>query len=166
MTGSTAITREALGLTLSRTFDAPRERVFRALSLESELMRWWGPPSYPVVACTVDFRPGGIWHYCLRGPAGDEVWARAVYRDIREPALVSYDETSSDAAGTVTTDRPGAFVTIRLSPAPDGGTRFEARLQYTDASDRDRAVRYGVERGFSAALGLLENHLRMTTTAS
>ncbi len=160
MTGATAITREALGLRVSRTFAAPPERVFDALSRAYELARWWGPPSHPVVACTVDFRPGGIWHYCLRGRAGDEVWARAVYREIREPELVSYDETSSDATGAVTADRPGARVAIHLTRTAHGGTNFEAHLSYADAADRDLALRYGVERGFSAALDLLDQHLR------
>lgn len=159
MTTVTAITREALGLRLRRAFDAPRERVFGALSTASELMQWWGPPSHPVVACTVDFRPGGVWHYCLRGVAGDEVWARAVYRDIRSPELVSYDETSSDAAGTATTERPGAFVVIRLTAAAEGGTLFEAHLTYADVDTRDLALRHGVERGFAAALELLDAHL-------
>ena len=159
--GRASVTRQACGLTIERTFAASRERVFAALSRAEELLRWWGPPGCPVVWCAVDFRPGGVWHYCLRNESGVEVWARSVYREIVAPRLVSYDERSSNAAGEVTNERPGAFATIALTTIPVG-TRFRATLRYVDAGQRDLAIGYGVEGGFSSALDLLDQHLRDT----
>ena len=155
------MTRQASGLTLERTFSAALERVFAALSSAEELMRWWGPPGCPVVWCAVDFRPGGVWHYCLRNASGVEVWARSVYREIVPPRLVAYDERSSNAAGDVTDERPGAFATIELTPLATG-THLRATLRYVDVDQRDLAIGYGVEGGFSQALDLLDQHLRDT----
>lgn len=162
MSGRTWVTRQSHGVTLERSFSASRDRVFAALSKADELIRWWGPPGCPVVWCAVDFRPGGVWHYCLRNASGVEVWARSVYREIVAPRLISYDERSSNPAGDVTNERPGAFATIALTPIPTG-TRFRATLRYVDVDQRDLAIGHGVEGGFSQALDLLDHHLRDTS---
>jgi hypothetical protein len=84
MIGVVTVSRRPGGLDISRRFSASREAVFAALSNVDQLMAWWGPPDYPVVKCTVDFRPGGVWHYLLRGvTTGREIWARSVYREIQ-----------------------------------------------------------------------------------
>ncbi|GAA1448227.1 SRPBCC domain-containing protein [Leifsonia poae] len=152
------VTRHSDGLTITRRFAAPRELVFRALSEPEHLKQWWGPPDYPVDQCSVDFRPGGVWHYSLRGRHGGEVWARSVYREIVPPERVTYVERSSDPSGAVTDDRPGAFVTITLKNDGDG-TVFTARIRYQTPLDRDRAIQGGVEHGFSRALDQLDDLL-------
>lgn len=159
MTATTTVTRDGRTLTLERDFAASQDRLWRALTEPDELMRWWGPPGYPVVHCTADVRPGGVWHYCLRGVrSGREVWARAVYQEVDAPERLTYLERSSTPAGDVTDERPGAFGTITLTPA-GSGARFRAVLRWVDDLDRDRAFSAGVADGFSAALDLLQAHL-------
>jgi uncharacterized protein YndB with AHSA1/START domain len=175
---ATTISREARRITLSRNFSAPRELVFLALSDAELLMQWWGPPSCPVVQCTVDFRPGGVWHYRLRLPDGDDAWARSVYREIVSPERITYLEHSSDASGGITDERPAAYCVITLEPAGTGtagtgtfgagtgtagtgtaGTLLTVTLEYETPLDRDRAIGNGVERGFPAALDQLDGLL-------
>lgn len=158
MTSPTTVIRKPGELTFRRRFPTPREMVFRALSDADLLRQWWGPPNFPVDECTVDFRPGGVWHYCMRGMDGSETWARSVYREIVPPERVSYLERSSDAHAAVTDERPGAFVTITLNP-DEGGTTLTARVRHLTPLDGARAIGYGVERGLSSALDLLENLL-------
>jgi len=153
------ITRKPDGLLVSRHFRAARERVFAALSDADQLRQWWGPPSHPVVDCSVDFRPGGVWHYRLRGVTdGIEIWARSVYQEIVPPERISYLERSSDADGRVTDERPAAFVTVTLDP-DDAGTTLAIDLRYQSPLDRDRAIRHGVEGGLTRALDALDDLL-------
>jgi uncharacterized protein YndB with AHSA1/START domain len=153
------------GLDVVRELPAPVPRVFRALAEPDELMLWWGPPDCPMVWCSVDFRPGGVWHYRLRSRGtGEEVWARAVYGEIEPPTRLTYLETSSDASGSVTHDRPHADVAVDLAPASDAITRLTLRIRHRSAIDRDRAIRLGIETGLSRALDTLEDVLRRTTT--
>lgn len=154
MTGTSSVTRHRQGLEISRRFAASQERVFRALSEADQLMQWWGPASCPVVECSVDFRPGGAWHYRLSLPDGGEAWTRAVYREIAAPERITYREHSSDAAGAETQDRPAALGTIILQADGDA-THFTVTLRYESPLDLDRALRSGVERGFPAALDQL-----------
>jgi uncharacterized protein YndB with AHSA1/START domain len=161
----TTVVRKPGLLTFTRDFSARRELVFLALSDADHLRRWWGPPDYPVVECSVDFRPGGVWHYCLRGRDGTEVWARSVYREIVPPERVSYFERPSDARGNITDIRPGSFVTITLE-SHAAGTRLTAVMRYQSPLDGARAIHRGVEHGFSAALDLLDDVLDELDDAS
>jgi uncharacterized protein YndB with AHSA1/START domain len=53
-------------LVLESIFDAPRELVFKMFKDPEHLKCWWGPKGLELPACNVDFRPGGVWHYCMK----------------------------------------------------------------------------------------------------
>ena len=40
-------------------------------------------------AARMDFRPGGVFYYCLRSPAGQEMWDKLVYREIVPPKRIA-----------------------------------------------------------------------------
>src|SRR5262249_1091602 len=50
---------------ISRTFDAPREQIWKAWTERARLMEWFGPAGFKMPAAKLDFRPGGTFHYCL-----------------------------------------------------------------------------------------------------
>jgi len=88
---------------ISRVFDAPRERVWKAWTEVEQMKQWWGPKGYTVTHCTVDLRPGGKGHYCLRGPDGSELWGRFVYREIVRPERLVWINSFSDKDGGLST---------------------------------------------------------------
>ena len=45
--------------TISRTFDAPRDRVWAAFTEAEHLSKWWGPKGFTMKTANVDLRPGG-----------------------------------------------------------------------------------------------------------
>ncbi|HEU0018435.1 MAG TPA: SRPBCC domain-containing protein, partial [Methyloceanibacter sp.] len=53
---------------ISRVFEAPRDLVWKAYSELDALKQWWGPKGFTWVTGTLDFRPGGIFHYGMRSP--------------------------------------------------------------------------------------------------
>ena len=57
---------EGRELILERIFDAPRPLVFEAFTEAEHLMRWFGTDGWPLTVCNIDFRPGGVWHYCMK----------------------------------------------------------------------------------------------------
>src|SRR5262249_6024906 len=68
-TDAAALTRELL---LGRTFDAPRELVFKAWTDPKHLAQWWGPLGFTNPVCEADARPGGKWRIVMRGPDGGD----------------------------------------------------------------------------------------------
>lgn len=92
---------------ISREFDAPRDLVWRAWSERDRLAQWFGPKGFVVEKSTLDFRPGGTFHFLLRSPEGQEMWAKFVYRQIIPPQRIAWVHSFSDANGGVTR-HPGA----------------------------------------------------------
>src|SRR6267378_6803309 len=46
-----------------RTFEAPRDLVFRAYTDAKLLSQWMGPRKYKMTIEQMDVRPGGRWHF-------------------------------------------------------------------------------------------------------
>ena len=68
---------------LSRVFAAPRAKVWRAYTELDELSKWWGPKGFTWLRGTLELKPGGMFHYGMRAPTGQEMWGKFVYREIR-----------------------------------------------------------------------------------
>lgn len=67
---------------ITRVFDAPLPRAWRAWSEADELKAWWGPNGCTIEVASLEFRPGGFFHYSMRFPNGTEWWGRFLYREI------------------------------------------------------------------------------------
>jgi uncharacterized protein YndB with AHSA1/START domain len=89
---------------ISRTLNAPRDKVWRAWTEREELMKWFGPKGVTIPVANLDLRPGGIFHYCMRTPDGHEMWGKWTFREIDAPKKLVLISTFSDAQGGITRD--------------------------------------------------------------
>ena len=88
---------EAKPFVISRTFDAPRDKVWKAWTERERLKQWFGPKGFTMPTCTLDLKPGGIFHYCLTTPQGQEIWGKWVFReDRRAGADRRHEETTHE----------------------------------------------------------------------
>lgn len=87
--------------TLSRTFDAPRARVWEAFTTLEHLEKWWGPKGFSIGSARLDLRPGGMFVYAMEA-GGQAMWGRFVYREIEAPGRVVFVNSFSDAEGGLT----------------------------------------------------------------
>ena len=146
-------------LIVTRTFDAPRKLVFAAYSSCEHIQNWYGSRSCLIVECTMDFRVGGFWHYCLRDPlTGDESWSKAVYQEIVEPELIAYSSAVADAEGNIDETMPRMHSRVELSDV-DGKTQLTLRATFSSPSDLQQVLGMGVIPKFTEALKRLEEHL-------
>ena len=111
---------DAPALRLSRSFAAPRDRVFRASIAPAQLARWWGPKGFTVPACTLDVRVGGAWRTVMRSPEGKDHIVSGVYREITPPERLVFTWAHEEEG----TRGHETLVTIELAETP-GGTRLE-----------------------------------------
>jgi uncharacterized protein YndB with AHSA1/START domain len=86
-------------LFLARAFDAPRALVWRAWTERERLAKWFGPKGVTIPKCTMDFRVGGTFHYCMRGPDGTEHWGKWVFREIVPEERLVFIVSFADASG-------------------------------------------------------------------
>src|ERR1700709_253576 len=69
-------------MVVTRTFDAPRELVWKAWTDPKYVMQWWGPEGFTTPVCKMDFRVGGKSLYCMRRRDGKEFWNGVEYHEI------------------------------------------------------------------------------------
>jgi uncharacterized protein YndB with AHSA1/START domain len=130
---------------IERLLDASRERVWRAWTEVEHLVHWWGPKGFTVSHCTVDLRPGGMMHYCLRMPEGGEMWGRFVYREIVKPERLVWVNSFSDAQGGITRhpmspDWPREMLTTVRFADEQGRTRISIEWLPIEASETELRV--------------------------
>lgn len=82
--------------TLSRTFDAPRDLVWKAWTEPKRLGEWWGPKGLKMGVTHLDLKPGGLFHYSMTTPDGETMWGRFVYKEITPPEKLVYIVSFSD----------------------------------------------------------------------
>jgi uncharacterized protein YndB with AHSA1/START domain len=85
-----------------RGFDAPRDLVFKAWTEADRLVRWFGPKGFAMLTCKLDLRPGGVFHYSMRSPDGQDMWGKWVFREIITPERLTFVVSFSDENGGVT----------------------------------------------------------------
>ncbi len=143
-------------LEMSRMFDAPREVVFGAWTEADSLSRWWGPQGWTTTHCTVDLRPGGVWHYCFRSEEGQESWGKATYREIVPVERLVYVDVFSDADGNELSEP--MVMTFTFEDA-GGKTLMTGRTLFASKEHRDQIMSYGVEQGMNSTLDCLDEFL-------
>ena len=86
-------------LVVTRTFDAPRELVWKAWTEPQRFMRWWGPKIFTSPRCEIDLRVGGRLLWCMRWPDGRENYTTGEYVEIVPLERLVYTTTFADAEG-------------------------------------------------------------------
>jgi uncharacterized protein YndB with AHSA1/START domain len=156
--------------TISRTFDAPLALVWEAYTELEHLSKWWGPKGFEWISGTLDFRPGGRFHYGMRAPTGMEMWGRFDYREIEPMKRIAFTNSFSDKDGNtirapfpnmenfplrvmnnVVFTESGGKTTLHMT-----GTPFEA-------SDTEKSFYEGMfpsmNQGFTGTLNQLDEYL-------
>jgi len=159
---STTSTLSDREFVMERTFDAPRELVWQAYTKAEHLIHWWGPKGWTLPVCKVDFRPGGVWHYCMRGPAGEESWGKAIYREIVEPERIVYLDIFADEVGNPIEGAPEMLITMTFEEQ-GGKTKLTSHTLFPSAADLEAVLKMGMEEGFTQTLDRLEEHLAKMT---
>jgi uncharacterized protein YndB with AHSA1/START domain len=160
--GSTSVQGEEF--VISRVFDAPRELVWKAVAESDRLARWWGPKGFTISVSRFEFRPGGIFHYRMVGPDGNDMWGRWVYREIAAPERVVFVNSFSDEAGGLTrAPFSGAWpleMLTTLTLAEQGGkTTLTLRVRGLAETEEERKTFEdgfeSMQQGFGSALDQL-----------
>lgn len=133
---------------VGRQFTAPRTLMFQVFTRAEHLKRWWAPQPFTIPVCTIDLRPGGIWHYCMREPSGQDHWARSVYREIVLPEKLVYTSTFADEHANPIEGMPEHLTTVIFTEEA-GKTGVTARVQFTSAAALSVAVDMGMLQGMS-----------------
>ncbi|MEV5030236.1 SRPBCC domain-containing protein [Paenibacillus sp. LPE1-1-1.1] len=152
-------------LILEREFNAPRELVFQAFSQAEHLKHWWGPRGWTLPVCNIDFRVGGVWHYCMKCEDknqgdfyGMESWGKGVYSEIQAPEKIVYTDYFSDAEGNIAETMPATISTLTFIEV-EGGTKVINTAEYATAEGLKQVLDMGMLEGITDTWNRLVEHL-------
>lgn len=152
---STVITAEPNStlISITRTFDAPRELVYRAYTDPTLIPQWLGPRNLTTRIEQYDLRNGGVWRYVSVDPDGGEWAFRGVFHG--DPSVDAITQTF-EFEGT-----PGhvCLETATFEEA-DGRTTVRTLSAFQSVADRDGMVESGMEVGVTDGHERLDEVLR------
>jgi uncharacterized protein YndB with AHSA1/START domain len=148
------VTQGDCEIVCTRTFDAPRQLVFDAMTKPDLLKRWFvGPDGWTLAVCEVDLRVGGKYRYVWRMEPDTEMGMGGVHREIVVPERVvctqvfDQDWTGGEAVGTlVLTERAGK-------------TTMTNTVRYNSPQAREAVLRTPMESGMAAGYDKLDKAL-------
>jgi uncharacterized protein YndB with AHSA1/START domain len=136
--------------TLERTYDAPVERVYRALSDEAAKAEWFGGDEgqWQLIERSMDFRVGGSEHAQGRWEGGVVSTFDAVYHDIvpNERIVYTYEMRLDSRKISV------SLATMQLKSAGPGRATLKVTEQgafldgYDDAGSRERGTGFLLDK--------------------
>jgi uncharacterized protein YndB with AHSA1/START domain len=158
---------------ITRTFDAPREQVWRAWTEREQLMQWFSPLGFTMSHAEFDLRPGGTFHYGLSSPHGHEMWGKWIFREIVAPERLVVVTSFSDAQGGITRhpmspDWPLETLSISTFEEHDGKTTVTIRWSPWNASELEckafAEAHNGMRQGWGGTFAQLDAYLAKTKT--
>jgi uncharacterized protein YndB with AHSA1/START domain len=153
---------------ISRTFNAPLDRVWKAWTEPEQMAEWWGPKGFSADVKTLDLKPGGLFHYRMESPQGQEMWGRMLFREIVPKEKLVFINSFSDPEGGLTR-HPLApewpllmHTTISFTEA-DGKTTVTVEWEPYEASAAECETfdkgRDSMQAGWTGTFEKLEDHL-------
>jgi uncharacterized protein YndB with AHSA1/START domain len=163
------MTPKTTEFSLTRVFNAPRAEVWKAFTEAGRLTQWWGPKGFTMEVAKLDLRPGGVFHYGMRSPAGHEMWGKFVYREIAPPERLVFVVSFTDAEGNIqrhpmSATWPLEVLNTMTLTEEDGKTTLHMSGVPINATEEEEktfdAGRQSMQQGFKGTLDQLEEFLR------
>jgi len=109
------------GISITRVFEAPRERVWREWTTPEAFADWFGAPSgeVPVETVEMDVREGGSWKATMfGGPERRQIDWKGEYLEVTEPERLVLTMTDQPD------DPERGLITVVLTDLGDGRTEM------------------------------------------
>jgi len=152
MTDATLSTPTDREIHVERMFDAPRERVFAAMTDPDLISQWWGPHGTTTVVDQLDARSGGSWRFVIRDSGGSEQGFRGTFREVTPPERLVLTFEWEGMPGHVSVD------TFELEDLGDQ-TRLRTTSLFHTPAERDGMLESGMEGGMNETYARLDELL-------
>ena len=129
---------------VSREFNAPIEKVWRAFTEPDLLDKWVAPKPWTAKTKTWDFTVGGISLYAMISPDGQQHWVYAQFTAIENGRAISTTGMFCDAEGNPMIDAPKSYKEIKFSSLDGNRTKVDTVITFEEES----TIKWFAEGGF------------------
>jgi uncharacterized protein YndB with AHSA1/START domain len=136
---------------IERVFNAPRERVWKALTDPALIAQWWGRGNELVIE-RMELHRGGHWRFVEHSPHGVHGF-EGRYREVTPPERVVQTFEWDGMPGHVVIE------TMTLEDLGDGRTKLVNVSLFHTAEERDGMLQSGMEQGLNQSYAALDRVL-------
>ncbi|NBD08145.1 MULTISPECIES: SRPBCC family protein [Corallococcus] len=140
-------------LRIERIFNAPRERVWKAMTDPALVAQWWGRGNKLVVE-RMDIQRGGHWRFVEHTPDGTHGF-EGRYREVKPPERIEQTFEWDGAPGHVVVE------TMTLEDLGDGRTKLVTVSLFHTAEDLQGMAQSGMEEGLNQSYAALDKLLAL-----
>lgn len=141
-------------LLLERTFNAPRQEVFKAWTDAETLAKWWGPEGFTNPVCEIDAQPQGAIRIDMKAPDGEIYPMSGTFREV-SPDKIVFSSAALDSAGRA------IFEVLSIVTFIEDGdrTRVTLKVHVTDMTPMALPYLDGMDEGWTQSFDRLESLL-------
>lgn len=156
----TKISKAPIGskLIVTRNFDAPVAKVWRAWTDRHLLDEWWAPRPWKAETKSFSLSTGGRWLYAMVGPTGEKHWCAADFKAIVPEKQLSVVSVFCDEEGNTNPATPPMYWNTQFR-TEGGGTAIHVEISFNNDADLETIVGMGFKEGFTMGLGNLDELL-------
>jgi uncharacterized protein YndB with AHSA1/START domain len=136
---------------VERIFNAPRERVFKAMTDPTLVAQWWGRGNKLTVE-KFEPKPGGHWRFVEHSEGGEHGF-EGRFAEVTPPERIVQTFEWDGMPGHA------SFETMTLTDLGDGRTRLNVVSVFMFAQDRDGMLKSGMEGGMNESYQALDRVL-------
>jgi uncharacterized protein YndB with AHSA1/START domain len=149
--GATVTTPSDREIRMERIFNAPRERVWKAITTRELVAEWWGRGNRLVIE-KMEVERGGHWRFVEHSPHGVHGF-EGRYREVKPPERVVQTFEWDGMPGHVVVE------TMTLEDLGDGRTRLVTVSLFHTTEERDGMLQSGMAEGAEQSYAALDRLL-------
>jgi uncharacterized protein YndB with AHSA1/START domain len=139
-------------VTITRTFDAPRDLVWKAWTDPELIKGWFGPNMFTIPLAELDVRPGGEFLIHMQGPDGEIYPDIGKYHEIEPPERMVFTSSAFE-------DENGEYLLEVLNTLTlieqNGKTDMVLNCEVIRAAPQVQGALAGMEQGWSESFDKL-----------
>lgn len=146
---------------VTRQFDAPLQKVWKAWTDPKELDKWWAPKPWKAETKSLNFTVGCEWLYAMKGPEGEVHWSKVLYTDIKNNEYFTGTDNFCDADGNPSKE----FNETEWKVGFEGSgnqTLVTATLRFASVADKQKQFDMGFKEGFAMGHDNLDQVLQQS----
>ncbi len=147
------VTADGSQIVITRTFAAPAQLVYDAMTQPEHVRQWWGAGHGEMTVCEIDLRVGGRWHFAQVTPDGTEVSFSGEYLELDPPGRMVHTEKFDNLPD----GEPSTIVTTLTEEA--GMTFLRAVCTYDSPDTVGMVVASGMEHGLQSSYDAIDDVL-------
>jgi uncharacterized protein YndB with AHSA1/START domain len=138
-------------ITIERTFDVPKDKLYKAISTRELIEKWWTGPGYEVRVEAFEPQEGGKWRYVQHKDGESFAFYGVIHEYSPDRVVQTFEFSGLPERGHVIMEK------MELSDLGDETTKLTVTQAFFSVEDRDGMLQSGMEEGMNQTYAVLED---------